>query len=205
MKLSRLVNKKRNLQIFFKNFTFVANICKVELTISLFSCIMDLLIVKVVVFMNLRTNQSGFTLIELLAVIVILAFIILFATNSVLSQVDKGRKMILVSEGEVLINSAKNAYQTAILEGSITTGAACFSLEYLYDAGLYSKGKNDKYTGSVLVKPEGNQVSYTFWISNGSHVATADSGAGTKGSAITDGASASENCSNVAGAKLFSK
>lgn len=154
--------------------------------------------------MNIRKNKNGFTLIELLAVIVILAVIILIASNTVLSQMDNARKNALAIEGNTLINSAKNAYQSAILEGKVTTGSACFSLEYLYKEGLFSKGKKDTYTGSVLVAPDANGkiVTYTFWISNGSFVVSGETG--TTGSGATNGASASENCGNATGALLIS-
>lgn len=158
-----------------------------------------------VAFMNIRKNKNGFTLVELLAVIVILAVIILIASNSVLSQMDKARKNALAIEGNTLINSAKNAYQSAILEGKVTTGSACFSLEYLYKEGLFSKGKQkDNYTGSVLVAPDssGKIVTYTFWISNGSYIVSGETG--TTGSGASNGTSASENCGSASGAKLFS-
>ncbi len=154
--------------------------------------------------MNVRKNKNGFTLVELLAVIVILAVIILIASNSVLSQMDKARKNALAIEGNTLINSAKNAYQSAILEGSITTGSACFSLEYLYKEGLFSKGKDkDGYTGSVLVSPDGSGkiVTYKFWISNGSYVVSGETG--TTGSGATNGTSASEDCGSDTGSKKF--
>lgn len=154
--------------------------------------------------MRISKNRNGFTLVELLAVIVILAVIILIASSNVLSQMDKARKNALAIEGNTLINSAKNAYQNGILEGSITTGSACFSLEYLYKEGLFSKGAKDHYTGSVLVKPEssGKVVTYTYWISNGSYVVSGDTG--TTGSGATNGTSASANCGNIEGAKMFS-
>lgn len=157
-----------------------------------------------VAFMNIKKNKNGFTLVELLAVIVILAVIILIASNSVLSQMDRARKNALAIEGNTLINSAKNAYQSAILEGKITTGSACFPLEYLYKEGLFSKGKKDNYTGSVLVAPDssGKIVTYTFWISNGSYIVSGETG--TNGSGASNGTSASENCGNASGAKLFS-
>ena len=153
--------------------------------------------------MNSIKNKNGFTLVELLAVIVILAVIILIASNSVLSQMDKARKNALAIEGNTLINAAKNAYQSAILEGKITTGSACFTLEYLYSEGLFSKGSKDTYTGSVLVAPDesGKIVTYTFWLSNGSYVVTGETG--TTGSAATNGTSASTNCGSAAGAKPF--
>ena len=150
-------------------------------------------------------NKKGFTLVELLAVIVILAVIILIATNSVLSQMDTARKNALAIEGNTLINAAKNAYQSAILEGDVTTGAACFDSQYLYKEGLFSKGSDDKYTGSVLVSPDatGKKVTYQFWISNGSYVISG-ADAGATGKDANNGASAAKDCGGTSTAKKFS-
>lgn len=153
--------------------------------------------------MNISKSKDGFTLVELLAVIVILAVIILIASNSVLSQMEKARKNALAIEGNTLINAAKNAYQEAILEGKITTGSACFSLEYLYNKGLFSKSSKDNYSGSVLVKPDGNIVEYSFWITNGSYVFT-NAKTGANGTSATAGSTASENCGG-SGDKGFDK
>lgn len=153
--------------------------------------------------MYILKSKKGFTLVELLAVIVILAVIILIATNNVLAQMENARKNALAIEGNTLINSAKNAYQEAILEGDLTTGGACFSLQYLYNEGLFSKGEKDHYTGSVLVAPDssGKVITYTFWISNGSYVATGETG--TTGSGAVAGSSASSDCGNASGVKKF--
>ena len=143
--------------------------------------------------MNIK-SQKGFTLVELLAVIVVLAIILLIASNNVFTQITKARKNALAIEGNELIDAARSAYQNAILDGNITTGSACFSLDYLYKEGLFSKGGKDNYSGSVLVKPNGNQVTYTFWIGNGSYTITGDTG--TTGANASEGATASSNCGN---------
>lgn len=138
-------------------------------------------------------NKKGFTLIELLAVIVVLAILILLASNNYLSQLDRARKNALAIEGNTLINAAKQAYETAILESRITSGSACFSLEYLYQEGIYSKGSKNNYTGSVLVSFDDKIPTYTFWISNGTFVIQGGTGeTGTNNA--TKGASASNNC-----------
>lgn len=144
-------------------------------------------------FMNIK-SQKGFTLVELLAVIVVLAIILLIASNNVFTQITKARKNALAIEGNELIDAARSAYQNAILDGKITTGSACFSLDYLYKEGLFSKGAKDHYSGSVLVKPNGNQVTYTFWIGNGSYTITGDTG--TTGASASEGAAASSDCGN---------
>ncbi len=145
--------------------------------------------------MNIKNNKKGFTLVELLAVIVILAVIILIASSSVLSQMDKARKNALAIEGNTLINSAKNAFQTDILNGVATgTEEKCYSLNFLNSEGYFSKGEKDGYTGSVLVSPssDGKIVTYKFWISNGSFRVTGETG--TTGKDATTESNASNNC-----------
>lgn len=140
-------------------------------------------------------NKNGFTLIELLAVIVVLAVIIMIASNNVLGAMNDARKNALAIEGNRLIDAAKNAYQMDILNGTVKTGSKCYSLENLYaEYGFYSKGKKDNYTGSVLVTPDANGkiFTYRFWISNGSFRVVGD--AGTTGSNATNAADASETC-----------
>lgn len=150
-------------------------------------------------------NQKGFTLVELLAVIVILAIIILVASNNVFTQIGKARQNALALEGNTLIDSARIAYQNEILDGNLMTGGACFSLEYLYEAGLFTKGPKDHYSGSVLVKPSGNQVTYKFWIGNGSYNVVGETG--TTGTAATENTGdASSTCGEEGnGAKQFDK
>ncbi len=148
----------------------------------------------------MKRNKNGFTLVELLAVIVILAVIILIATNNVGEAMTKARKNALAIEGNSAVKGAKEAYQIAILEGDITTGAACFSLSYLYNKGYFDKGSgtgegNDNYTGSVLVQPDAGKATYTykFWLSNGSYVFNGVS-YGSNGTSATEGTTASPNC-----------
>lgn len=147
--------------------------------------------------MNILKNNKGFTLVELLAVIVILAIIILIASNNVLAQMEKARKNALAIEGNTLVNAAKNAYQSDILEGKVTTGDKCYDLKDLYTKGFFSKGKTgedgDGYSGSVLIHPHDNVVDYSFWISNGSYVFT-NAPVGANGTSATPGTSASSNC-----------
>lgn len=139
-------------------------------------------------------NKNGFTLVELLAVIVILAVIILIASNNVGGLMTEARKNTLALEGSRLIDAAKNAYQMDVLNGTITTGSKCYNLEFLYTEGLFSKGINVGYTGSVLVSPQenGKIIDYTFWIGNGSYIVTGPTG--TTGKAAVNGTEASKCC-----------
>ncbi len=138
-------------------------------------------------------NNRGFTLVELLAVIVILAVIILIASNNVGSIMIDARKNALALEGSTLIDAAKTAYQIDILNDGIT-GSKCYNLEELYKEGYFSKGKDkDGYTGSVLVDTSNEKIiEYTFWISNGKYVVSGP--AGTTGKNATAGTEASKCC-----------
>ena len=146
--------------------------------------------------MHTLKNKKGCTLVELLAVIVILAVIILIASTNVGTMMTTARKNTLAIEGNELINAAKNAYQMDILDGTVTgTTAKCYSLKSLHDDyGFFSKGPNDKYTGSVYVSPDadGKVVTYTFWISNGSYRVVGETGA--TGKNAVNATSASETC-----------
>lgn len=151
---------------------------------------------------NIKKDNKGFTLIELLAVIVILAVIILVAASNIGGMTTTARKNVLAVEGNTLVDSAKTAYQLAVLNGDITTGNACFSLAYLYNQNFFDKGAADKYTGSVLVGENNGKYTYNFWISNGSYkLENAPSGA--TGKVAVDGASSSETCGGKTGVKLF--
>lgn len=152
--------------------------------------------------MNVIENKKGFTLVELLAVIVVLAIIMVIASSSIGGTLVKARKSALAIEGTELINGAKNAYQLGILDGEVKQGAACYSLEYLYKEAFYSKGSGDNYTGSVLVTPNGNTVTYKYWISNGTYEIAGKGYDATNKDAVelSEGsAGASENCLGTTG------
>jgi prepilin-type N-terminal cleavage/methylation domain-containing protein len=157
-----------------------------------------------------KNNKSGFTLIELLAVIVILAIIIMVAASNVGGVTQTARKNVLAVEGASAIDAAKEAYQLAVLEGNVTTGDACFSLQYLYDEGYYSKGSaDDKYQGSVLVSTtDGKVYTYKYWISDGNYTiseATTEDKAADKAKKWSDseGGDASETCGDNTTATMF--
>ncbi len=161
-----------------------------------------------------KLNKKGFTLVELLAVIVVLAVVILIASSSVGSAMIRARKGALAIEANEAINSAKSAYQLEVLDGTIQSGGACFSIEFLNKEGYFSKGANEKYKGSVLVSPsaDGRTFDYKVWLTNGSFTilgkdATgANKGAdvGVTGTGAESGDTAVENCNNAAGVKNFS-
>lgn len=122
----------------------------------------------------MRNNKKGFTLIELLAVIVILAVVMLIAVSAVGPLMAKSRKGALETEGIALSNAAKTAFQAEQLNASSVikpTSAVCFDLEFLYNQNYYEKGKDDGYTGSVLVTYDSStrKYEYTIWISNGTY------------------------------------
>ena len=161
----------------------------------------------------MKLNTKGFTLIELLAVIVILAILIVIATSNAVGIIANARQDVLAREGEFAVNAAKEAYPMEVLNGNITTKAACFTLNYLYKKGLYDKATgSDDYQGSVLVTPSNNGLSYTYkyWITNGSYAIEGASFGDSKATA-TEKATASTTCGDAADAtgsgnkaKLFS-
>lgn len=161
--------------------------------------------------MDLKKNKSGFTLIELLAVIVILSIIILIASSNIGGMMTTARKNALAVEGDSLANTAKSAYQMEILNGNIGSEKACFSLQYLYLTGLFSKGEKnpngkEEYSGSVLVTPDDNKVqfTYTVWISNKNYsISGAKLGEISGSSATASTTAASETCGNAAGLTYF--
>jgi type IV pilus assembly protein PilA len=152
--------------------------------------------------MDLMKNKKGFTLIELLAVIVILAILILVATTNIGSVTQRARKNVLGVEGNELVSGSKTAYQLAVLDGQVTTGSACFSLEYLYQEGYFSKGSTDGYKGSVFVDPGDNATifDYYFWINDKNYTLSAQaSGAtGTDATKYSTSNAASEVCEGKA-------
>ncbi len=152
--------------------------------------------------MNVMKDNRGFTLIELLAVIVILAIIIVIASSNIGGLTTTARKNVLAVEGNTLVESAKTAYQLAVLNGEVTTEPACFSLAYLYKEAYFDKGpqSNPKYTGSVLITPDesGKIYTYKYWISNSSYVLS-EATPETKGKSAVKGTSASETCGTTSG------
>lgn len=152
-----------------------------------------------------KKNNKGFTLIELLAVIVVLAIIILFASSNIFGMVEKFRANALAQEGNTLIqDAARPAYQMAVMEKTITSGSACFSLEYLSKEAGYSKNSSNNYTGSVLISLDasGKVPTYTVWISNGSSVIS-NKQLGTTGSDAEAGTTASNDCGGATNITLF--
>ncbi len=147
--------------------------------------------------MNKMEEKKGFTLIELLAVIVVLAIIMLIAATNVGGLMTKARINALMVEGEEAVNAAKLAYQMSILDGNITSGSACFSVNYLYTQNYFSKGSGsggDNYTGSVLVEEENGAYNYKFWISNGTYKFENSTFGSSKSAEATKGATASDSC-----------
>ena len=142
-------------------------------------------------------NTKGFTLVELLAVIVILAVVMTMAVSMVGPLMARSRKGALGEEGLGLIEQAKQAYQLQQMKpsGAIkSTSTVCFSLAWLHNNGFFEKGSENGYTGSVLIKYNSGNYSYSFWISNGTYTFTNMSQQGYDYETATDGGPASETC-----------
>lgn len=92
-----------------------------------------------------KLNKKGFTLIELLAVIVVLAIIMVIATQQINGTIKRTRADSLVSSMDMAVKQAK----TKIIDGSLDVG------DDLSDVVDYNKSE---YTYSVTKDTDGNYV-----------------------------------------------
>ena len=93
----------------------------------------------------MRKNKKGFTLVELLAVIVILAIIMIIATQSVGKTVTRSRTQAFNETMELAVKNAKRILQT---DGTLTEKALKDSLGYdknEYDFQVIPSQTNDGY------------------------------------------------------------
>lgn len=134
-------------------------------------------------------KKNGFTLVELLAVIVILSVLVLLAVPSVLKMLDGARKDTFELETERIIEAAKTAYSSDVMDGD---EKGCYSLEELkpYLEKTFPTGS----VGSVQITiPETGPVVYKVWYYNGKYsVANQVSGSLTVGT--TAGTSTFNTC-----------
>ena len=116
----------------------------------------------------IKLNKKGFTLVELLAVIVILALLIVVVANTALPALDNSKKSSLnVYAGRVL-NSAKNVFQTEVLNSNHDTFKEISSGTNKYCATMTSlMGSNKQYFGYVLVDNTGTDAVYYVRVTDG--------------------------------------
>lgn len=116
----------------------------------------------------IKLNKKGFTLVELLAVIVILALLIVVVANTALPALDNSKKSSLnVYAGRVL-NSAKNVFQTEVLNSNHDTFKEISSGTNKYCATMTSlMGSNKQYFGYVLVDNTGTDAVYYIRVTDG--------------------------------------
>ena len=110
---------------------------------------------------KIKLNKKGFTLIELLAVIVILAILILLAMPSVLSIMENARKNSLVTEAESIINAAKTAYTTEIMNSDDANDNVTYELGN--DGGQlkdYVDKDFNNYSGTVIIQLVNGKARY---------------------------------------------
>ncbi len=137
----------------------------------------------------MKSLKKGFTLVELLSVIVILAVVVLIATNAVVPMMSSARKQVLATEANLMLGSAKTLYTQ---DGG--TGDKCYSFQDLKDAGLIEK-EDEGYNGSFLIESKDGGYSYKIWLSNGTNLIE-DKAPDVTSDDVTD---SSNNASNTCG------
>ncbi len=147
-------------------------------------------------------NRKGFTLVELIAVIVILGVVILIAATSIGPLITRARKGALGEEGLHMIEAAKYAHKLdEIDEANNIKGSKsiCYSLKWLNENDYYDKGKDEGYTGSVLIEydEETKNYSYKFWLSNGTYVFNNVNEKDYDSELATEGKEAIEDCEGL--------
>lgn len=133
-------------------------------------------------------KKNGFTLVELLAVIVILAVVMLIGVTVIGPIMARSQKGALGTEGLDIINAAQLAYQTEQLNASSAiknNSTVCFDLQWLKENNYFSKGKNEDYYGSVLVKYDSGTYIYKFWLTNKTYTYKGDSNEGIEKNSYT--------------------
>ncbi len=116
-------------------------------------------------------DKNGFTLIELLAVIVVLAIVMLIATNAVLPQMDEARKQAFAIEANGLVKSAQQYVVMQTLTSNLVitdTKSVCVTVEQLVKAGQ-SELDVTSYKGKVIVSrvPNSTVLLYKVYLNNG--------------------------------------
>ena len=110
----------------------------------------------------MRNNKKGFTLVELLAVIVILAIIMIIATQSVGKTVTRSRTQAFNETMELAAKNAKRILQT---DGTLNTELLKNSLGYStneYDFGVTQSVDKDGYLVMLTSNPSGKFKNVDF-------------------------------------------
>jgi prepilin-type N-terminal cleavage/methylation domain-containing protein len=113
--------------------------------------------------MKLLKNKRGFTLVELLAVIVVLAILMLIATNNVLPMIEKAKKGAFVTTANQFVDSAMNMQMYNNLSTtSAASNSLCTTPDSLISGGYVDKVSSGTYTGTVYIgrKDDGTYLKY---------------------------------------------
>lgn len=111
-----------------------------------------------------KINKRGFTLVELLSVIVILAVVVLIATNAVVPMMSSAKKQVLATEANKFIATAKTLYVNENISGT-----KCYSYDEIINSGLIEKN-DEAYTGSFLIEENNGKYTYKIWLSSGTNI-----------------------------------
>ena len=93
-----------------------------------------------------KLNKKGFTLVELLAVIVVLAVIMVIATQTITGVIEKNTAKALLSSVDI---AAKTARTTYLVEGTVTLDDVVKNIDY--SEGEYKISITDH---SVCLEPQ---------------------------------------------------
>jgi prepilin-type N-terminal cleavage/methylation domain-containing protein len=105
--------------------------------------------------MKLLKNKRGFTLVELLAVIVVLAILMLIATNNVLPMIEKAKKGAFATTANQLLDSAMNMQMYLNLSSaSANDNSLCTTPDNLIANNYVDKITTSSYTGTIYIGRE---------------------------------------------------
>lgn len=135
-----------------------------------------------------KLNRKGFTLVELLSVIVILAVVVLIATNAVVPMMGNAKKQVLATEANKFMEAAKTYYVN-----KSATGTKCYTYNEIINSGLIEKN-DEAYTGSFQIEENNGKYTYKIWLSNGTNMVDGKSPSITSEDVIDSSDDASTTC-----------
>ena len=135
-----------------------------------------------------KINKNGFTLVELLSVVVILAVVVLIATNAVVPMMGNAKKQVLATEANKFMTAAKTLYVN-----KSATGTKCYTYDEVIGSGLIEKN-DEAYKGSFEIAENNGKYTYKIWLSNGTNMVDGKSPDVTSEDVIDSSDDASTTC-----------